>query len=164
MEYFVKSFLDLENTQSLPVAYHTRPIMDAHNQDQQHKDFMSTFFPPAADPNHHRESAHQNQHQHQHQHLHQQQLQQAMFNTSAPAQPSMLAHSMHTSNGAPMDMDLIGSFMTMQGIESQSSNTQAAYNPQALLEQQFKLTQLQQLQQLQQQIFQQQVRCPLRSW
>lgn len=133
--------------------------MDAHAQDQQHKDFMSTlnYFPGAGDTNHHRDSAHQNQHQQQH--LHQQQ--QGMFNASSLAQPSMLAHSMHSNNGSPMDLDLIGSFMAMQGVESQgalSPGPHTTYNPTAMLEQQFKLTQLQQLQQLQQQIFQQQVR------
>jgi hypothetical protein len=39
----------------------------------------------------------------------------------------------------------------------ESASPQSSYNPQSLLEQQFKLTQLQQLQQLQNQIFQQQV-------
>ncbi|KAF7983465.1 hypothetical protein HWV62_21754 [Athelia sp. TMB] len=142
-----------------PVASHIRPVMDAHAQDQQ---FMSTFFPGASEPNHHRDSTHQNQHHHEQQQQQQQQQQQAMFNGTALTQSnSMLTHSMHGSNGGtPMEMDLIGSFMAMQGIESQpalSPNTQGSYNPQALLEQQFKLTQLQQLQQLQQQIFQQQI-------
>lgn len=68
---------------------------------------------------------------------------------------------MHSGNGTPMDMDLIGSFLAMQGVESQGAltpGTHTPYNPATVLEQQFKLTQLQQLQQLQNQIFQQQVR------
>jgi hypothetical protein len=58
-----------------------------------------------------------------------------------------------------LDMDVMANFMAMQGIESQQalSPTHAPYNPQTLLEQQFKVTQLQQLQQLQNQIFLQQV-------
>lgn len=72
-------------------------------------------------------------------------------------------------------INLLNNLLQMQGLEntilaqqtaattpatspsSSPSTTQAAYNPQLLLEQQIKLTQLQQLQQLQSQIFQQQV-------
>jgi hypothetical protein len=119
--------------------------MDTLTQDQQQKDFMSTFFPPVdhdGDPSHH---------------------QQSLFN-GATLQPGIHGHGMHSSmnvNNAnlSLDMDVVGNFMTMQGIEGQQplSPSQAAYNPQALLEQQFKATQLQQLQQLQNQIFLQQV-------
>ena len=110
---------------------------------------MSTFFPPSVD--------HGNQHGDHSQH------QQPLFNGSV-LQPSMHGHGMHSSMNAnnanmPLDMDVMGNFMSMQGIESQQglSPTQAPYNPQMLLEQQFKVTQLQQLQQLQNQIFLQQV-------
>ncbi|EIN08267.1 hypothetical protein PUNSTDRAFT_143906 [Punctularia strigosozonata HHB-11173 SS5] len=70
-------------------------------------------------------------------------------------------------------MDILSSFMSMQGIEGQDNQQQPsevqqgqgqgqsqqfnAQTPQALLEQQLKLTRLQQLQQLQNQIFQQQI-------
>jgi hypothetical protein len=122
--------------------------MDTLTQDQQQKDFMSTFFPPSADqngdPSHHQ------------------------FNGSA-LQPGIHGHGMHSSSmnvnntNLSMDMDVVSNFMAMQGIEGQQplSPSQTSYNPQALLEQQFKVTQLQQLQQLQNQIFLQQVsrRC-----
>jgi hypothetical protein len=70
-------------------------------------------------------------------------------------------------------ISLLNNLLQMQGLEntilnqqntntspspsSSPSTTQPSYNPQLLLEQQIKLTQLQQLQQLQSQIFQQQV-------
>jgi hypothetical protein len=121
--------------------------MDTLTQDQQQKDFMSTFFPPSADqngdPSHH---------------------QQSLFNGAA-LQPGIHGHGMHPSSmnvnntNLSIDMDVVGNFMAMQGIEGQQSlsPSQASYNPQALLEQQFKVTQLQHLQQLQNQIFLQQV-------
>lgn len=122
--------------------------MDTRTQEQQQKDFMSTFFSSPTD--------HVNQNT-----IDSSQLHQALFNGSTSA-PGMLGHGMHQSSNTnmPLDMDLLGNLMAMQGIESQTalmSNQQASYNPQVLLEQQFKLTQLQQLQQLQNQIFQQQV-------
>ena len=69
-------------------------------------------------------------------------------------------------------MSLLNNLLQMQGLENTmlnqqnsattpptttSSSPSTTYNPQLLLEQQIKLTQLQQLQQLQNQIFQQQV-------
>lgn len=65
-------------------------------------------------------------------------------------------------------ISLLNNLLQMQGLEnaqstattptsSSPSTAQPSYNPQLLLEQQIKLTQLQQLQQLQNQIFQQQV-------
>lgn len=128
--------------------------MDSHSQDQQQKDFLSTFFSNNNEPNHHPDPT-QQQHQQHHPQQH------GLFNGSALTLPNMLAHPMHAANGAPTEMDLIGSFMAMQGIDTQSAlspSAQSSYNPQMLLEQQFKLNQLQQLQQLQNQIFQQQVR------
>lgn len=78
-----------------------------------------------------------------------------------------------TTMNQQLDMDLLGNLMAMQGaqglqgaqgmqgVDGQQNSTptqssSAQYNPQMLLEHQFKLTQLQQLQQLQNQIFQQQ--------
>lgn len=121
--------------------------MDTRTQDQHQKDFMSTFFPSSAD--HTNQNAIDSSQQHQ----------QTLFNATLP--PNMLGNGMHPSSNTnmPLDMDLLGNLMAMQGMETQAalmSNQQAPYNPQALLEQQFKLTQLQQLQQLQNQIFQQQ--------
>jgi hypothetical protein len=124
--------------------------MDTLSQDQQQKDFMSTFFPPSAD--------HGNQQQGDHSQHHQ-----PLFN-SAALLPGLHGHgthpSMNTSNThMALDMDVMGNFISMQGIEGQQqvSPTQPPYNPQMVLEQQFKVTQLQQLQQLQNQIFLQQV-------
>ena len=59
-------------------------------------------------------------------------------------------------------IDILGTMMQMQGLESQAapSATSPAFQSQSLLEQQFKLSQLQQLQQLQNQIFQQQASPP----
>jgi hypothetical protein len=122
--------------------------MDTLAQDQQQKDFMSTFFPPSID--------------HGHQHRDHSQHQQPLFN-GAVLQPGLHGHGMHSMNtnnpNMTLDMDVMTNFMAMQGIESQQalSPTQAPYNPQLHLEQQFKVTQLQQLQQLQNQIFLQQV-------
>ena len=84
---------------------------------------------------------------------------------------------------SPITLDMLGDWLqiSMQGLDpttpshQDSSSTPSsavsqaataagegnlAYNPQLLLDHQFRLTQLQQLQQLQQQIFQQQVRAP----
>ena len=90
-------------------------------------------------------------------------------NDAPPPSPSMSAPQNQLA------MSLLNNLLQMQGLEntilnqqstattppstssSSPSTTQAAYNPQLLLEQQIKLTQLQQLQQLQSQIFQQQV-------
>lgn len=124
--------------------------MDAHTQEQQQKDFMSTFFPPGDHTNHAMGSAQQ------------QQQQQGLFSGSASNQNGMLGHGIHpptnatTNTNMSTDIDLIGSFMNMQQPLSPSQQA-PSYNPQVLIEQQFKLTQLQQLQQLQNQIFQQQV-------
>jgi hypothetical protein len=123
--------------------------MDTLSQDQQQKDFMSTFFPPSVD--HGNQNGDHSQHQ------------QPLFNGSA-LQPGMHGHGMHSSmntnnTNMTLDMDVMGNFMAMQGIEAQQalSPSQGPYNPQMLLEQQFKVTQLQHLQQLQNQIFLQQV-------
>ena len=83
-------------------------------------------------------------------------------NDGPPPSPQMAA------NQNQLAITLLNNLLSMQGIEnsilSQQSTTptsptssQPSYNPQLLLEQQIKLTQLQQLQQLQSQIFQQQV-------
>jgi hypothetical protein len=73
--------------------------------------------------------------------------------TSGPNLQSQL--SMNMLNNM-MQIQSVGENLAgMLGQGSQGSNVQ--FNPQAMFEQQFKLTQLQQLQQLQNQIFQQQV-------
>ena len=87
---------------------------------------------------------------------------------STPSSPSPLMSG--TQN--QLAMSLLNNLLQMQGLEntmlnqqnstpppssSSPNTTQPSYNPQLLLEQQIKLTQLQQLQQLQNQIFQQQV-------
>ncbi|TFK37996.1 hypothetical protein BDQ12DRAFT_698896 [Crucibulum laeve] len=89
------------------------------------------------------------------------------FNSSSPNGSMM---GMSTSPSAQLTMNMLGNLMQMQELggssqgqgQGQGQGAQGggggAYNPQLLLEQQFKLTQLQQLQQLQNQIFQQQVR------
>lgn len=125
--------------------------MDTHGQAQQQKDFMSAFFPPQGDnpnPNVDHSQHHQNL-------FNGQGLHPGMINTGMQALSNMSNGSNITS-----DMDMLQNLMAMQGMESHSpvqGNQQAPYNPSAMLEQQFKLTQLQQLQQLQNQIFQQQV-------
>jgi hypothetical protein len=123
--------------------------MDTLAHDQQQKDFMSTFFSSSVDHGNH--NVDHSQHQ------------QPLYN-GASLQPGMHGHDMHSSMNAnhsnmALDMDALGNFMAMQGIESPQalSPSQAPYNPQVLLEQQIKVTQLQQLQQLQNQIFMQQV-------
>lgn len=111
---------------------------------------MSTFFSPSADHGNH--NVDHSQHQ------------QPLYN-GASLQHGMHPHDMHSSmnanqsNMSNLEMDALGNFMAMQGIESPPalSPSQAPYNPQVLLEQQIKVTQLQQLQQLQNQIFMQQV-------
>jgi hypothetical protein len=104
--------------------------------------------------------------------------------------PFIVSDNGHTFSGIPHSsgsvaspanlqntpMDILNSFMSMQGVEGQDQQQQSPeaqqaqgqhgqghghqftpQAPQALLEQQLKLTRLQQLQQLQNQIFQQQV-------
>lgn len=126
-----------------------------HTHEQQQKDFLSSFF-SAEHPMDHLQAPTEGQHQ------------QAMFQfsgASAPAQSTLGIHPSHQqpAMNSQFNIELLGNFMQMQGIDpplppaSMSSPTIAPYNPQLLLEQQFKLTQLQQLQQLQNQIFQQQV-------
>ncbi|KAF5381254.1 hypothetical protein D9615_008394 [Tricholomella constricta] len=77
---------------------------------------------------------------------------------SIPYSQPTVQPSMPQTMSPELSMDMLNNLMSMQGIESQpTSPTSPQYNPQSLLEQQFKLTQLQQLQQLQNQIFQQQI-------
>lgn len=122
-----------------------------HAQDQQQKDFMSSFFPAEHTLQGSGSAAQHSQ-------------QQAMFpfnQTSPGAQSSAGMQPFIPPHGrSQINMDLLGSLMQMQGIDSPSSATMSpqtsSYNPQLMLEQQFKLSQLQQLQQLQNQIFQQQ--------
>lgn len=91
---------------------------------------------------------------------------------SPPPPPSSPSPHMSVPQNQ-LAMSLLNNLLQMQGLENtilnqqntpgttppaSSPNTaQPSYNPQLLLEQQIKLTQLQQLQQLQNQIFQQQV-------
>jgi hypothetical protein len=105
-------------------------------QDQQTKDFMSSFFPqdlPGIEQIQNSSCADQ-------------------FQFHPTPQPS---NSVSMANNASMsssvNMELLGTIGNL--INEQTSS----YNPALLLEQQYKLTQLQQLQQLQNQIFQQQV-------
>ncbi|GLB42027.1 hypothetical protein LshimejAT787_1100420 [Lyophyllum shimeji] len=106
--------------------------MDAHQHHE--KDFLSSMFP--ADE--------------------QQRPQINMY--SMPYTQSTMPPSMPQNVNPQLSMDMLNNLMSMQGIESQpTSPTSPHYNPQTLLEQQFKLTQLQQLQQLQNQILQQQI-------
>ena len=105
------------------------------DSDQQ-KEFMS-FFPQ--DSNHNQGID-----------AHQQPLPMFPFTQGSSSHPAIQQSHLNTQ----INMDLL---MQMQGIDNASVSPQSSYNPQALLEQQFKLTQLQQLQQLQNQIFQQQV-------
>lgn len=109
--------------------------MDHHSHDQQQqKDFLQSLFPS---PDH----------------------------TQSPIYPYTSSDSMSPNSSAQLNMNVLGNMMQMQGIElssasassSSGAGSSASYNPQMLMEQQFKLTQLQQLQQLQNQIFQQQV-------
>jgi hypothetical protein len=115
---------------------------DFLQKDFMQKDFMASFFPNDQPLDSHFPftggiQQQQQQQQQQHQQHQQQQQPQPTLNTQ-------------------INMDLL---MHMQGIDTTTPvSSQSSYNPQSLLEQQFKLTQLQQLQQLQNQIFQQQVR------
>jgi hypothetical protein len=111
--------------------------MDAHTQDQQQKDFMSSFF--------HTDSPNQSLDGHQ-----QQSISMFPFNSTTHGSNAIQQSNLNSQ----INMDLL---MHMQGIDNPPVSPQSPYNPQSLLEQQFKLTQLQQLQQLQNQIFQQQV-------
>ena len=117
--------------------------MDPHSQDQHQKDFMSTFFT--------QDASNQNLEGHQQSN--------SMFpftpGTSAHHNPMGMQQVLQQPNlNSQINMDLL---MHMHGIDNPPVSPQSSYNPQSLLEQQFKLTQLQQLQQLQNQIFQQQV-------
>jgi hypothetical protein len=124
--------------------------MDAQAQEQQQKEFLSSFFPADVSVDEMQrtlDSTHGNN---------------GLFSFSGgPPHPGMPNGHSGLGNGANarLDMELLGNLMAMQGIEGQpgSNHQQPQYTPQLLLEQQFKLTQLQQLQQLQHQIFQQQV-------
>lgn len=129
--------------------------MDTQAQEQQQKEFLSSFFPADVsvdDIQRTLDSNHAN----------------GLFpfngapGVTHPGIPSPHSGVGNGSN-ARLDMELLGNLMAMQGIEGQpgSNHQQPQYTPQLLLEQQFKLSQLQQLQQLQHQIFQQQVRSPV---
>jgi hypothetical protein len=75
--------------------------------------------------------------------------------SSAYHNPIGMQQALQQSNlNSQINMDLL---MHMHGTDNPPVSPQPSYNPQSLLEQQFKLSQLQQLQQLQNQIFQQQV-------
>jgi hypothetical protein len=106
--------------------------MDAQTQ----KDFLASFFPIDISADHARPDLHPH----------------PVFQYNPPTQqPNVNAIS------SQLNAELLGNLMSMQAVEAHSA-PQPPYNPQLLLEQQFKLTQLQQLQQLQNQIFQQQAR------
>jgi hypothetical protein len=117
--------------------------MDAHTQEQHQKDFMAAFFPTDSTN---------------------QALEGPMYPFTSGHHNSIgMQQTLQQNNLNPqVNVDLL---MHMPGIENSPVSPQSSYNPQSLLEQQFKLTQLQQLQQLQNQIFQQQVNvilCPRR--
>lgn len=120
--------------------------MDAHDGSQ--RDFLSSLFPMDQQNNHHHQQGLDSNQQ--------QQQQQQIFGYNPQAQGTQ--QSMPFGIQMPMNtMDLLGNMMNvqgMQGIESQSNPGSASFSPQALLEQQVKLSQLQQLQQLQNQILQ----------
>jgi len=128
-------------------------MMDAQ-QEQQQKEFLSALFPPDLSGDHAQRSQSSN----------------PVFSftsndgsTLTQQHLSGLISSPANGVNPQVNLDLLGNLMSLSGIEGQPSNSQQLpqYNPQLLLEQQFKLTQLQQLQQLQNQIFQQQVRIPV---
>jgi len=108
--------------------------MNAHDHHQ--KDFMSLFPPEQRQSN---DGTH------------------PIFYNPSPAQQQ----TMPMPNSPTID--ILGTLMQMQGLESQATPPaiSPAFQSQSLLEQQFKLSQLQQLQQLQNQIFQQQVGPPV---
>lgn len=142
------------STNSILNFYFRRPAMDAHMQDQQQKDFLSSLFPMDISLDHlHNPSDSTGNNN----------MQFMQYNSGVSAQQQPMANSSvipHTMN-SPLSMDLIGNLMSLQvdtQASMQQSPTQAPYNQQMLLEQQMKLAQLQQLQQLQNQIFQQQAR------
>ena len=120
--------------------------MDLHPQDQHQKDFLSTFFS--------QDSSNQTIEGHQ------QSISMFPFTpasgTSAHHNPIGMQQAQQHNLNPQINMDIL---MQMHGIDNPPVSPQPSYNPQSLLEQQFKLTQLQQLQQLQNQIFQQQVNC-----
>lgn len=127
------------------------------DSEQQQKDFLSHLFPVDLPMDHlQNPSAIANA---------QQSMAMPMFQfngSPSPTSMSMQPGSISQNMGSQLNLDLLGSLMSMQGIEphpqSGMPSGQAPYNPQLMLEQQFKLAQLQQLQQLQNQIFQQQAR------
>jgi hypothetical protein len=75
------------------------------------------------------------------------------FNSQATPQPPLMP--VNPQLNLNNQLELLGNMMALQGMDSAANLSQ--YNPQLLLEQHVKLTQLQQLQQLQNHIFQQQV-------
>lgn len=122
--------------------------MDTQTQEQQQKEFLSSFFPLELPDIVQRG-------------VDGQQPPMYHFNGPTTAQPSTIGvqHPIPNTTNPQQNGDLLGNLVSMQGIESQPGHSpQTQYTPQMLLEQQFKLSQLQQLQQLQNQIFQQQAR------
>lgn len=79
-----------------------------------------------------------------------------------PDGQNQMAMNPYSFGNPELTVDMLGTMMQMQGLDSQPHPNSAApaqaLSPQALLEQQFKINQLQQLQQLQNHIFQQQAR------
>ncbi|KII87598.1 hypothetical protein PLICRDRAFT_54681 [Plicaturopsis crispa FD-325 SS-3] len=123
--------------------------MDSDGQDlQQHKDFLSSFFPHELGNADHAEQRLAD-------------VQQQLNNLFNGGQAHMLQDSVQHVNqeNIQIQTEILGNMMAMQGVDGQQSlSPQSQYSsPQLLLEQQFKLNQLQQLQQLQNQIFQQQI-------
>jgi hypothetical protein len=125
--------------------------MDTQAQEQQQKEFLSSFFPADVSVDELQRSLDSNHGNN------------GLFSFNGTAASHLGISSSHSGLGnganARLDMELLGNLMAMQGIEGQPgpNHQHPQYTPQLLLEQQFKLTQLQQLQQLQHQIFQQQV-------
>lgn len=123
--------------------------MDSQANEQQQKDFLASLFRPES-----------SDHLQQSYDGGQQNMGMFPFSTSPHGnqQGMGMQQTMSQSPTSPqISMDILGSLM--QGIDTHGTmSPQGPFNPQSMLEQQFKLTQLQQLQQLQNQIFQQQVR------
>jgi hypothetical protein len=124
--------------------------MDSQAHEQQQKDFLASLF-PAESTDHLQQGFDGGQ----------QNVPMFQFNTPSHGNQQGLGMQQPIAQGSnpQISMDMLGSLM--QSIDTQSHGTmspQGPFNPQSMLEQQFKLTQLQQLQQLQNQIFQQQVR------
>lgn len=120
--------------------------MDTRNLQQ--KDYISSLYP--TDQQNHQQDGQQ------------QSMSMFQYNSLSPShQPSMgMQQGTPQSINPQLTMEMLGSMMQIQGIESQTTSPTSPqpFNPQSMLEQQFKLTQLQQLQQLQNHIFQQQVK------